>query len=209
MTEAEWLAWRTAPAAMLDAVRGKASERKVRLFIVGCCRRYRIETEIPDQKSWDAVHVAEWYADGNGARSDLEAARRDAEAFAGAGCPAALHATADDVWQGAVAMTQIIERMWQCDDYWEEVRAQKAILHDVLGPLPFRPVALDLGSSTPAAVTALAHAIYEERRFQDLPILADALEEAGCSNAEVLTHCRQPGEHVRGCWVLDLILGKS
>ena len=51
--------------------------------------------------------------------------------------------------------------------------------------------------------------IYDDRRFQDLPILADALEEAGCTDPEILGHCRGPGEHVRGCWVVDLILGKA
>jgi hypothetical protein len=58
-------------------------------------------------------------------------------------------------------------------------------------------------------VKSVAQTIYEERRFEDLPILADALEEAGCTNAELLDHCRQPGEHVRGCWVVDLILDKA
>jgi hypothetical protein len=58
-------------------------------------------------------------------------------------------------------------------------------------------------------VAKLALAVYDERRFQDIPILADALEEAGCTNADMLNHCRQPREHVRGCWVVDLLLGKS
>jgi hypothetical protein len=58
-------------------------------------------------------------------------------------------------------------------------------------------------------VLKLAQAIYEDRRFGDLPILADALEEAGCPNEDILSHCRQPGEHVRGCWVVDLLLGKE
>jgi hypothetical protein len=54
-----------------------------------------------------------------------------------------------------------------------------------------------------------ARCIYSERRFADLPGLADALEEAGCTNEDVLAHCRQPGEHARGCWVLDLMLRKT
>jgi hypothetical protein len=60
--------------------------------------------------------------------------------------------------------------------------------------------------STP--VRTLAQAIYDEHRFQDLPILADALDEAGCTNADLLSHLRGPGPHVRGCWALDLLLGK-
>jgi hypothetical protein len=58
-------------------------------------------------------------------------------------------------------------------------------------------------------VKKLAESMYEDRAFADLPILADALEDAGCDNADILSHCRQPGEHVRGCWVVDLLLGKG
>ena len=55
----------------------------------------------------------------------------------------------------------------------------------------------------------VARAIYEERAFERLPLLADALEDTGCTNEDILSHCHQPGEHVRGCWVVDLLLGKS
>ena len=55
----------------------------------------------------------------------------------------------------------------------------------------------------------MAEAIYEERTFEQLPILTDALEDAGCNNSDILNHCRQPGVHVRGCWVVDLLLGKE
>jgi hypothetical protein len=55
----------------------------------------------------------------------------------------------------------------------------------------------------------LAQGIYDERAFERLPILADALEDAGCTDAAILVHCRGPGPHVRGCWVVDLILGKQ
>ncbi len=58
-------------------------------------------------------------------------------------------------------------------------------------------------------IPKLSKVIAQEQRFVDLSILADALEEAGCTNTEILNHCRQPGEHIRGCWVIDLILGKS
>ena len=58
-------------------------------------------------------------------------------------------------------------------------------------------------------VAKLAAAIYDARRFADLPILADALEDAGCDNADILHHCRSEKEHVRGCWVIDLLLGRA
>jgi hypothetical protein len=82
---------------------------------------------------------------------------------------------------------------------------------DVIGN-PFRPSpAVDSGwlKWHRGAVVKMARAIYEARSFTDLPILADALEEAGCTDAEILQHCRKGGEHVRGCWLVDLLLNKS
>jgi len=75
---------------------------------------------------------------------------------------------------------------------------------------PFRPVVLDPAwlAWNGGAVRKMAQAIYEKRRFADLPILADALEEAGCTDAAILAHCRGGGEHVRGCWVVDLLTGR-
>ncbi len=73
---------------------------------------------------------------------------------------------------------------------------------------PFRPVTCDPAWLT-SAVTSLAQAIYNGTTFDRLPILADALEDAGCTNADLLNHCRQPGVHVKGCWALDLLLGRE
>ena len=74
-----------------------------------------------------------------------------------------------------------------------------------------RPIALDPDwlAWDSGMVVKVAQAIYDERAFDRLPILADALEEAGCHDADILQHCRQPGEHVRGCWVVDLLLSKE
>jgi hypothetical protein len=58
-------------------------------------------------------------------------------------------------------------------------------------------------------VVKLVQGIYDDRAFDRLPLLPDALEEASCQDPHILTHCRQPGEHVRGCWLVDLILGKE
>ena len=73
---------------------------------------------------------------------------------------------------------------------------------------PFRPVAVEPGWRT-SAVVGLATTIYADRAWDRLPVLADALEDAGCTNAEVIGHCRGPGPHARGCWVVDLVLGKA
>jgi hypothetical protein len=77
-----------------------------------------------------------------------------------------------------------------------------------LMPNPFRPVPPDPARLTSTAVS-LAEGIYHDRAFDRLPILADALQDAGCENADILAHCRGPGPHVRGCWVVDLVLGKG
>jgi len=91
----------------------------------------------------------------------------------------------------------------------EEV-AQANLLRHLIGN-PFRrvriaPAWLVWNNGT---IPKLARAMYEDQAFNRLPILADALEDAGCSNAEILDHCRGPGPHVRGCWVMDAILGKE
>src|SRR5262245_31387429 len=82
------------------------------------------------------------------------------------------------------------------------------LLRDIFGPLPFRSVQLDSHWLT-SNVLDLARTIYEERAINRLPILADALMDAGCSDEDILGHCRSDGPHVRGCWVVDLILGKE
>ncbi len=87
---------------------------------------------------------------------------------------------------------------------------QAALVRDVFGN-PFRPAAADPAWQTwhAGTIPRLAEGIYQERAFDRLPVLADALEEAGCADPAILAHCREPGEHVRGCWVVDLLLGKG
>jgi hypothetical protein len=99
----------------------------------------------------------------------------------------------------------------------DQAPRQMAILRCIFGN-PFGSVSISPSVLTwnDAIVVRLAQTAYEERYLPEgtldnvrLAILADALEEAGCTNADILNHCRQPGEHVRGCWVIDLILGKE
>jgi hypothetical protein len=80
-------------------------------------------------------------------------------------------------------------------------------IQDVFGN-PFRPVTFDPSCRTSTILT-LAAGIYADRAFDRLPILADALQDAGCDNLDILNHCRGGGVHVRGCWVVDQLLGKS
>jgi hypothetical protein len=88
-----------------------------------------------------------------------------------------------------------------------ESAAQAVILRDIFGN-PFRRVTVDPAWLT-AKVKTLAHVIYDDRAFERMPELPDALAEAGCTSPDILSHCRGPGPHVRGCWVVDLVLGKG
>jgi len=88
-----------------------------------------------------------------------------------------------------------------------EAKAQTAMVRDIIR-YPAPRVSMVTAWFT-GNVTGLAETIYAERAFDRMPILADALEDAGCTNEEILTHCRGGGEHVRGCWVVDVILGKT
>ncbi|VTU00346.1 Uncharacterized protein (Fragment) OS=uncultured bacterium PE=4 SV=1 [Gemmataceae bacterium] len=89
-----------------------------------------------------------------------------------------------------------------------ELATECTFLREIFGN-PFRPVTFDPAWRT-ATVTALAAGIYEEKAFDRLPILADALQDAGCDVDAILDHFRDPtAAHVRGCWALDLVLGKE
>src|SRR5262249_41943220 len=119
---------------------------------------------------------------------------------------------------GVVSVLMDRDRMKNQPDWWtkhekegeEETKDQVALLHCIFGN-PFRPVAINPSWLTwnDGTVQKIAHAIYDERAFDRLPILADALEEVGCTNADILNHCHQQGEHVRGCWVVDLLLRRE
>jgi hypothetical protein len=92
----------------------------------------------------------------------------------------------------------------------DEEKHQCDLIRDILG-YPYRPVTIIPSwlCWNDGTVVKIAQSIYDERRFEDLPILADALEDAGCDNEDILAPCRQSDAHVRGCWVVDLILGKE
>ena len=232
MTEQGWLTNKD-PGAMLQFLRGKASDRKLRLFACEICEHLcGIICELfpkkgltPDNEdAWKALRVAEQFANGLLHKPDELAAAHDAAsatlnrhrwmeyALLSTARPSAWEA-ADQV---AVAVDSFIADELSSDAESQqrigaagigETAYEATFLRDIFGPLPFRAVTLNPGWRT-ANVTALAQAIYDERAFDRMPILADALEDAGCDQTDILNHCRQPGEHVRGCWVVDLVLGK-
>jgi hypothetical protein len=213
MEEEEWLTC-TDPGRMLEWLRGP-SARKLRLFACACCRRI---WHLGTAEARHAVEVAERHADGQGLAGELEAAAEVVrsvrpQCFYFAAAPdgtayLAAHAAqrATDAAADHHPFKSKTPVVWR-RAHAAECEAQAELLRDLFGN-PFRPVALDPAWRTPT-VLAIARAIYEGRGFGDLPILADALEDAGCTVAANLDHCRRPGPHARGCWALDLLLGRE
>ncbi len=223
MTEGEWLKTKD-PDPMLAALWGKASRRKLRLFACGCCRHV-VWHLLRDPRYTDAVQVAESFAEGLAGAEQLKAANESAAAASMAErygsktyhAAMAVVAATRTALQAEVAARFDAPRPDRCPLVAGETaaavaagRADKgkvaALLREVFGPLPFREVGIETAWLTPA-VLSIARRAYDERDFSALPVLADALADAGCDNEDLLRHCREPGlAHCRGCWVVDLIL---
>lgn len=110
---------------------------------------------------------------------------------------------AENYWPAVAQLLGIIDSITQGE--WQLLGDSNAA-QQWRRPQRFPPIEL---SCRTQRVLQLANAIAEERAFDRLPILADALEEAGCTDEAILAHCREPGPHVRGCWVVDLLLRKE
>jgi hypothetical protein len=240
MTEQEWLEC-TNPEYMMPALRGKSSNRKLRLLVVAVCQKVR--HLMVGEESRRAVQVAERFAVGKASeeeRAEAEASARRAltaaferwDADEGAEVPpagvgywaakAAAGAVTSTAYEGAEKAVSAagMALAWYEDEslvagpnYWGGIELSgpwPQIIHDIFGN-PFRPVSVDPSwlSWKDGTIPKLAEAIYQERAFDRLQVLADALEEAGCTEAAILAHCRGPGPHVRGCWPVDLLLGKA
>jgi hypothetical protein len=207
MTEAEW--WECVdPVHMLQFLRGRASDRKDRLFLYACARRVWPLLRPEERQQYEDSAA---YADGLIGREDL---------LGSPGTPDPMYAESRraTIWDFSDALTAFNRLALEGKGSPQGARpaaraeeaAQSAVVRDVFGN-PFR--AVDLPPFTlswhDAAVVRLAREIYDGRRFADLPVLADALEEAGCTDAGILGHLRGPRVHVLGCWALDLVLGRS
>jgi hypothetical protein len=223
MTEAEWAACDD-PLRTLELL--PRSERKFRLFAAGCCRQMVIRGgRLPEGYDPDEVASVERLAEGEAMPQTLRQSR-DMVAYVGAmtglsvfppGVRALHWALYPDRMDaqvaGWVAEAAIEARVEAVGRKARKVRsaarkAQWALLRDLFGD-PFRPAGKPPWRWEWAAeAVGLARAIYEEGAFDRLPILGDALEEAGCADEQVLRHCRGKGWHARGCWVLDWALGK-
>lgn len=220
MTEQEWLV-STDSQAMLKHVADRVSERKSRLFACACVRH--VWHLLTDERSRLAVEVAERFADGEATVEELSAARYAAWyaawdvawATSKDGARAVARAAASYVaWDATKDATKAAAWAATKAAAWDATRyAQATIVRDILGN-PWRmPI---LKHPLPWIVRNLAEAAYSERLDHDgtldpdrLTVLADALEESGCLDADILDHLRGPGPHYRGCWALDLILNKE
>jgi hypothetical protein len=227
MTETEWLAC-TDPEPMLDYVSCREGRRKLRLFACACC--LRVLVVVTDECCQTAVLTAERFADGLATKEELQAAEASLDRYNHSNVAVRLCTSfacrAEDqavkLASGASVYAADALSVTSGEEYtlkvhmrwtptWSASRADQAeLLRDFFGTQLFRPVAVDPSwlAWNGGTVPRLAQAIYEEKRFADLPVLADALEEAGCTNADILDHCRGPRPHVRGCWAVDLILEK-
>jgi hypothetical protein len=226
MTEKEWQTcndtW-----LMLPALRGQLSERKGRLFALASGCRVQQILALPHVQA--LVDAVETYLEHGRSFEDVRPLRQHVSRFCGQlllwvsdGCPDTAAPDYEEIpqlvnkrdaeemesalrlvrWAATEAITI---RLLQ--DYPAGPVASAALLRCIVGN-PFRPTSLDPNWRT-TTVLALAQGIYDDRAFDRLPILADALQDAGCDNEEMLAHCRGPGPHARGCWVVDLVLGKA
>lgn len=213
MTEEEWFACDNRQP-MLEHFRDRFSNRKLRLFACACCRHV---WPFLTPESHAALETAERFADGAAGAAALELARESAHAAArSAEDEAVVLATHPDAWSAALdAASSAAGRkrflIWPGRNEFDGERLMAEhqhfadVLRDIFGN-PFRPVtfAPEWGTGT---VLALAREMYASRDFSAMPILADALQDAGCEHPDVLAHCREPNQiHVRGCWVVDQVL---
>jgi hypothetical protein len=208
MTEVEWLQCKD-PVRLLDHVRGKSgwrrllwrwvsrraprlSGRKLRLYACACVRQSWRNT--PDKYSRRAIDIAEREADGRATVREMAAALTSS----------GLCTTAAACVVGQSALFAA----YHAGDYANlPTGEQAALLRDVLGN-PFARLYIDPAWRTPEVVK-LTEALYEAADFGRLPKLATALAAAGCTDEAILDHCRASGPHVRGCWVVDLILQRE
>lgn len=208
MNESEWLVCED-PSFMLSEVGLGNGARKVRLFACACLRR--LWDRLTDEKSRTQVEVAERFADGLATKPDLVQARVTGQPPSPFLAAAAWYAASDpiDLPFRALHVLDNIKAALRKAEREVERLAQAELARDTFnldGPPRLKQTWLRWQDST---VSKLAASVYEARRFDELPILADALEESGCDNRDVLEHLRGPGPHVRGCRVLDAILGKK
>lgn len=233
LTEAEWLSAKH-PEPMLNALRDRISDRKLRLFACACCRC--VPFQLADHRSRQAVEVAERFAEGLSSQAELDHARQEAKL---AHFSAAERACYADAWEAArraalfaakgVAYParkraarmgeagrpertdlQSVRHAALLNELRVTRQTQADLLREIVGN-PFRSVNVDaswLGANQ-ATVLKIVQQIDDERSFENLSNLGDALEAAGCTETDILSHCHADKPHAPGCWVVDLLLNRT
>jgi hypothetical protein len=220
MTEAEWQTC-TEPSQMLVAVASTRTARKLRLLLTNGARRIWEKLTLPILR--EAVEVAERYTEGQITEEAVQQVKTRVYLLGvrSSASPEEYRWWRDAIQRNdesqflALAALTIDRGMPQIEGQhaWHgAVRTlgvqMPTLFRELFGPLPFRLVPVIAEWRTDTALS-LARQMYDSRDFSAMPILADALQDAGCDNDDILNHCRHPGEHVRGCWVVDLVLGKD
>lgn len=229
--ETEWLSSANPDRMLVSLAESEKNSRRLSRWACACLRR--IWPMLTDERCRTAVEVTEQNDDGRTTEKQFmdafwEAIKgwgAQADEAANANYASPLHRAMPDA---GLAAWHCIDGDWQCagnaadavanfaategDPAWktardQEAQAQADLLRDVFGN-PFRRIEFASAWKTPEVI-ALAQSIYDEKTFERMPDLADALANAGCTVPDVLEHCRSNGPHVRGCWVVDLILGKK
>jgi hypothetical protein len=214
MTEVEWESG-IDPAPMLGFVCGKASDRKLRLFAAACFGR--LVALLPDPRQRRGIEMLEQLAEGTVTRAECRGVTAEVrraippdDRIVGSSPADHLHYIALMLYREFCSSSIAVHAVHAADglaDSAAERRQQARLMRCIFGN-PFRPMAVDPRWLSPTTVS-LARSIYEERTFDRLPILAGALEDAGCHQSDLLAHCRDEAPHARGCWVIDLALGRE
>jgi hypothetical protein len=204
---------------MFSSIGDNASARKQRLFMCACGRiLWHIMT---DERSRRAIEIAEQFAEGTVSEFVLSEAWINADIAFEFACTdhnydehefnprAAVCNLAALISDTRADMGEVATAGFEATPAPKNQYPSYAdLLRDIFGN-PFRPVAFAADWRTSDAV-AIARTMYESRDFGAMPILADALQDAGCDNEDILSHCRDTAlTHVRGCWVVDAVLGKE
>ncbi len=232
MDETTWL---TAidPLPMLSYLLAhQATPRKLRLLACGWCRRWW--GSLTDQRTRQAIIAAEDYADRRIKRTQLrEVALQagfvvyDAPQFEASAYNAVLLTASDNIrrtirpalaalqqmarWEAAYeCVPGMDERTIVTEAMQAEQSAQCEVIRELWGnPFRYLPIAEEWQHWNDGTLVKLAQAIYDERNFADLPVLADALMDAGCTDNRLLDHLKTPAGHALGCWALDALLGRQ
>jgi hypothetical protein len=213
MTEAEWLRSEDPEAmheAAFDRKGGPHAKRKGALFSAACCRLVWpwIDADPRCRRAVEFLETQFGDPDADAELDEIWGAVKDAARHPDDGTPG-LQLVAANLVYDAEDTDVVISYLVHSFEEWGDAKARTVqvarILRDIVGN-PFRTAPkLNKKWRTETAV-ALARQMYESRDFSAMPILADALQDTGCTSAEILDHCREPGPHVRGCWVCDLVL---